>query len=177
MPEDLPPSFRLYADPIGEGRFLRSDATCDACGQARGWVSDAILYTSDRSKGVMCPWCIADGTAVRKWGGTFNEVADPLPADRLVEVCERTPGIATWQDWDWPCHCNDAMRYLGQPTDVELRAQPAALDSLLTDLRQYEWGNDKERVDEFLGGLGRGQVAYHFRCLHCGADTVVWDSD
>ena len=120
MSEDSLPSFRLYADPVGEGRVRRSDATRAACGRARGWVSDAILYTSGRSKGVMCPWCIADGTAVRKWGGTFNEVADPLPADRLEEVCERTPGI----------------------------------------------GNDDEYVEEFLSGLGGGQVADHFRCLH-----------
>lgn len=98
MPEDLPPSFRLYADPVGEGRFVRSEAACDACGQARGWGSNAILHTSDRSKGAMCPWCIVEGTAVRKWGGTFNDVAGPLPADRLAEVSERTPGIATWQE-------------------------------------------------------------------------------
>jgi uncharacterized protein CbrC (UPF0167 family) len=69
------------------------------------------------------------------------------------------------------------MRYLGQPGEARLRAKPAAPESLLADLRQYDWGKDEDYVAGFLSGLGESVVAYHFRCLHCGTDTVVWDSD
>ena len=177
MTEDALPSFRYYADPVGEGVFVRSDATCDACGRARGWLADCVLYSAEVDGPAICPWCVADGTAARKWDGTFNEVFEAIATARSQEVCERTPGITTWQDWDWPCHCDDAMRYLGRPGEAELRARPAALENLLVNLRQYAWGTDEEQVAGFLGGLGGSVVAYHFGSLHCGADTVVWDSD
>jgi uncharacterized protein len=177
MAEELP-AFRYYADPIADGRITPSAERCAACDRVRGWISGALLY-SDRvpDEARFCPWCIADGTAVARFGGTFNEVWESIPRERAILVTERTPNFETWQDWAWPCHCNDAACYRGQPSGTELRANPEALESLLTDLRQYEWGRDETYVAEFIDGLGGGAVAYLFECLECHAQIVVWDSD
>ena len=178
MPDETLPEFRYYADPVGDGRIARSDEVCATCERSRGWISGALLYSAESpDEARFCPWCIADGTAVARFGGTFNEIGEPIARDRAVEVCERTPNFVTWQDWAWPCHCGDAARYHGQPSGEELRANPEALESLLADLRQYDWGRDDAYVDEFVEGLGGSVVAYRFECLECRAAIVVWDAD
>jgi uncharacterized protein CbrC (UPF0167 family) len=93
------------------------------------------------------------------------------------EVANRTPGILTWQDWDWPAHYGDAGIYRGQPKGAELRANPAASEALKRDLRKWEWGRDEASVEEFIDGLGMSQVAYLFECRHCGIPLVRWDQD
>jgi uncharacterized protein CbrC (UPF0167 family) len=66
------PTFRLFADPVGEGVFARTDEVCALCGRARGWKyvkSDYVWLEPDRP--CVCPWCIADGTAAAQ-GMKFN---------------------------------------------------------------------------------------------------------
>jgi uncharacterized protein CbrC (UPF0167 family) len=81
------------------------------------------------------------------------------------------------QDWDWPTDCNDVASYLGQPSGEKLRANPPALQALLADLRQWDWGRDEAYVEEFVDGLGGDHVAYLFECRHCRTQLVCWDAD
>ncbi|MFG0285384.1 MAG: CbrC family protein [Phycisphaerales bacterium JB039] len=70
--DDLP-TFRLFADPVAEGVFARTDEPCTLCGKARGWkyiISDYHIPEPDRP--AICPWCIADGSAAAR-GMSFNE--------------------------------------------------------------------------------------------------------
>jgi uncharacterized protein CbrC (UPF0167 family) len=152
---------------------------CAACNRERGWISDALLYSEHTPDGAyFCPWCIADGKAVRRYGGSFNELAVGVADDEVARiVCERTPSFLTWQDWAWPVHCGAPGIYRGQPSGDELRGYPEALEVLLSDLRQYDWGRDDQYVAEFIDGLGGGHVAYLFECPSCGAPLVVWDAD
>jgi len=173
-----PPSFTYYEDPYSDGTIERSDVECSGCGERRGWISTCVAYGADVPKNAsFCPWCIADGTAHAKFGASFNEVGVDAAREAQEEVTFRTPGLMTWQDWEWPTHCDDAGVYRGQPTGAELRANPDALSTLLRDLRQWEWGRDDTYVEEFIDGLGGGVVAYLFTCRQCGVPLVTRDQD
>jgi uncharacterized protein CbrC (UPF0167 family) len=179
MSEPLP-SFRYYPDPVSDGTLEASDATCSACGRARGWIATSILYSADKPDDArFCPWCIADGSAVSRFGGTFNELSADATAEARTEVEQRTPGFETWQDWDWPTHCHDGMAYLGQPRAGELRKYPDAFEALRTELRELPWAREGNAADDFIDALDPegGAVAYLFRCLHCGTHRAIWDSD
>ena len=177
MAEDLP-TFRYYRDPVGDEAILPSPATCSACGRARGFVVAAPLHSAGApDDGELCPWCVADGSATGRFGGTFNELEPGTDAETAATVQQRTPGIVTWQDWDWPTHCGDAGVYLGTPSGDELRHNEPALRALLDDVSKYDWGRDEAYMRDFLDGLGGNQVAYLFECPRCGEQLVRWDMD
>jgi uncharacterized protein CbrC (UPF0167 family) len=172
------PTFRYYRDPLGDKTIEPSSATCAACGRARGFIVTTTSYGADvPGDAAFCPWCVADGTAARKFGAFFNEVDRGAEAEATAIVEHRTPGFPTWQDWSWPTHCGDVGVYLGQPSGTELRANAEALAALLADVAQYEWGRDEDYMRDFLDGLGGSQVVYLFECPRCGKQLVRWDLD
>lgn len=149
-----------------------------ACERERGFIFTGVAYGERVPKDAkFCPWCISEGKAHAGFGASFNLVGTGAPPEAQDEVRFRTPGLVTWQDWDWPTHCSDVAVYLGQPSGDELRANPRALEVLLRDLRQWEWGRDETYVEEFINGLGIREVAYLFECRHCGTQLVCWDQD
>jgi uncharacterized protein CbrC (UPF0167 family) len=144
-------------------------------GDAIGWLATSLLYSEDTDEERFCPWCIADGTAVARFGGTFNELDAGAGDAARVAVEQRTPGFETWQDWEWPVHCEDGMAYLGQPRAGELRRHPDAFAALTDEIREDQ-GDEAEEFVDSLDPEGRA-VAYLFRCLHCGAHRAAWDAD
>jgi uncharacterized protein CbrC (UPF0167 family) len=138
-----------------------------------------VFAADDMIDGPFCPWCIADGTAVARFGGTFNELEPGAAEEARTEVEERTPGFSTWQDWDWPVHCGDGMQYLGTPAAGELRSYPDAFEALVAEIRELRWAREGDAAEEFADTLGpdRGAVAYLFRCLGCGTHRAAWDMD
>ena len=172
------PNFDYYRDPVTDGSIAPSVERCTVCGRRRGFIFTGVAYgerVPDDAK--FCPWCISEGGAHTSCGASFNLVDAAASPDAQEEVQYRTPGFLRWQDWDWPTHCNDVAVYLGQPSGDELRANPAALQALLEDLREWEWGRDEAYVEEFIDGLGESQIAYLFECRRCRAQLVAWDQD
>lgn len=176
MESESLPRFAYYRDPVGDGTIAPSEEVCVACERGRGFIFTGVTYGKDvPEEAKFCPWCISEGTVHARFGATFNEVDQGAPQEARDEVCCRTPGFESWQDPIWPTHCNDVAVYVGQPTGDELRANPPALDALLEDLRQWDWGRDEEYVEEFIDGLGGDAAAYLFECRHCQAQLVRWD--
>lgn len=107
----------------------------------------------------------------------FNQVEPGAEPEPTRETQERTPAFPTWQDWAWPVHCGDVGVYKGEPSADEIRANPEALDALLADFAQWDWGRDAEYVRELIDGLGGSVVAYLFECPRCATQLVRWDTD
>ena len=163
------PSFRYHPDPVATGSVVPSDATCECCGRARGFVYNGPTY-GPRTVKALCPWCVADGEAHRQLELTFAD-AHPLAGVSAAvreEVVRRTPGYSGWQQERWLTHCGDACAFLG-PTgreDVE-----AFGEELVASLREDAGWLREEAFAAFYAGLDRDgePVAFAFRCLHCGA--------
>src|SRR5688572_17080932 len=113
MPDALP-TFKYHPDPITSGSVKESPEQCPCCKQSRGYLYDGPIY-GEKSPEVVCPWCIADGKAHKKYKAEFVDYegfAEEIPEAAQDEIAFRTPGYASWQTEHWPACCNDATAYL-----------------------------------------------------------------
>ena len=178
-PSQEVPAFRYHPDPVGTGSVRPGDETCEVCGRARGHVYVGPFYGADSDEPVICPWCIADGTAARRCSGTFTDAgspdADGVPADVLDELENRTPGFAGWQQEHWLFHCADACAFLGPAGYGDVAPHRDALESLRREHDDDQWSADEiARYVESLAAHGE-PTAYLFCCLHCGANLAYSD--
>jgi len=171
------PDFRYHPDPMATGSFKVSSAVCDCCGQSRGFEYASSIYSKQRKRPTLCPWCIASGEAAAKYSGMFS---DDYPlrkagiAEGIIrEVCERTPGYNSWQQEVWQSHCSDACEFHGDAEPAELRAlSNGALADLLRHnmIKQDHWR-------ALVQGYQRGgnPAVYKFVCRHCHVPIYCLD--
>lgn len=155
-------------------------AVCRVCGLTRGWAYVLGAYGADSLRDAVCPWCIADGSAARRFGVRFTEVADPpreVPRAVVTEIETRTPGFSAWQPERWLFHCDDGAAFLGAVGFDDLAAHPDALSAVQNQVRG--WGLDDEEVEAVVGSLDvDGEVtAYLFACLHCSTHLAYADME
>ena len=163
------PKFKYHPDPVATGSIeADTGATCSACGQARGY----IYFDQFEDDVRVCPWCIADGSANRKFDIEFNDggAMDDAPPSVMEEISCRTPGFGGWQQERWLTCCSDAAAFLGPVGAKELRRQfPEAIPAV-REVLAADFEVDGRELQEYFDALDReGQpTAYLFRCLHCG---------
>jgi uncharacterized protein len=181
--DELLPSFRYHPDPLGTGSFkLDGDTPCLSCNRLRGYVYTGSVWTDkpfildDR----ICPWCIADGSAAKRFGATFCDtgmLGDIAPEVR-EELETRTPGYTAWQQESWLGCCGDAAAFLGLAGAKELRERfPEALPAVKKVLRE-EYDLSGSELQELLDSLSTESdpTAYIFRCLRCDQYLSYVDS-
>lgn len=172
---DALPRFKYHLDPIATGSIAASEVECKACGQVRGWIYKGPTYCEIDLNELLCPWCIADGTAHSKFEVEFVDqeaVRDygnwtSVPKSVIEEVCFRTPCFNGFQQQRWFTHCNDAAIFVGCAGRPELEdLDPAALEAI-----KLESGYDEEEWAFYFHQMDAnyGPTAYLFRCLHCAA--------
>ena len=173
------PSFRLHPDPVATGSLVESDAPCEVCSRARGFIYRGPFFAVDEVESI-CAWCIADGSAASKFDGQFTDLGysgwDNVDAKTRSEVLERTPGFSGWQQEMWMAHCGDAAEFLGRVGSVELHNLGSdAVEAIKSPLRDYRWG--EEELDRYIAALDAGgePTGYLFRCSRCS--TYIGYSD
>src|SRR5687768_7235725 len=101
MSEGQPlPSFRYHPDPLTSGSVVLSAEACRCCKEPRGHIYAGPTYAEDDLENALCPWCIADGSAHRKFDVLFIDTeafAAGTPEAAVTEISERTPGYTAWQ--------------------------------------------------------------------------------
>jgi hypothetical protein len=167
------PVFPYHPDPIATGAVVCSDALCNCCGHARGYIYSGPVYAIEDLRDRLCPWCIADGSAADRYKAQFTDVIDELPADRLTAITQRTPGFSGWQQERWLVHCQDGAAFLGAVGAAELADYPEARESLRLELSSWP----VHQADEYLNALtADGQpTAYLFQCRACYAHLAYSD--
>ena len=175
------PTFRYHSDPVVSGSIVASGVKCRCCRKARGYIYAGPVYAEDELQDALCPWCIADGSAHKKFDATFMDyeaVSDKVPEKAADEICQRTPGYNAWQGGAWPGCCGDGTRYLAPVGQAEL--QTAAfrewLGSVLNHII-YEMQISGGAATRLLQSLNRdqGPTAYLFECITCGRHHVHID--
>ena len=168
------PSFKYYPDPLADGTVKADpDKSCLGCSRIRGWIYTGPVYVEKNFilEESLCPWCIADGTAAKRFGASFNDAGMMDDASQAImdEIEQRTPGFNSWQGNQWLTCCNDAAAFLGAAGSAELqrdfsKAIPAVKKYLRED---YELSGDD--LQEFVESLSKDDqpTAYVFQCLHC----------
>ena len=114
------PNFRYFADPVASGAIGPSENVCSCCSERRGLAYLGNVHPR-AANGVepetICAWCLADGSAARKFNLEFVRrralSGEILRDEVLVELTTKTPAFAAWQEPKWICHCQDACVFHG----------------------------------------------------------------
>jgi len=175
------PDFKYHRYPIQSGSGEESSASCECCGQARGYIYAGPVYSEEDLDDSICPWCISDGKAHAKFDASFVDEAtlpDGLSEDIVHEVAWRTPGYSAWQAEQWFSCCNDAMTFLEPVGIQEIRERYRELEFNVLGNIIYELhvsGGPAHRLLETLDKQ-HGPTAYVFQCSHCNAYRTFVDT-
>ena len=174
------PKFTYHPDPLLSGSIEKSDAVCRCCKKARGYIYTGPAYCEEDLENALCPWCIADGSAHKKFDASFTDEAvfpDGIPKKIIDEVVNRTPGFSSWQQGQWLTCCNDACEFVEPAGQAEIQARhPMAEGQLITYIVQ-ELGISGGAAHQTYRALSRdaGPTAYFFKCRHCGNEPAYID--
>ncbi len=167
------PAFRYHPDPIRSGSIIASDQSCRCCGLTPGYVYTGPVYAEEGGlDDNLCPWCIADGTAHRKFDATFVDseaFAEGAPAAAMEEITERTPGFSTFQSEAWPVCCGDAVEFVMPAGLVEIRKYDYTLEGQIMSHIVHQMRITGGAATRLLDGLRKdaGPTLYVFRCPRC----------
>ena len=169
------PHFIYHPDPLATGSFVEGEAkVCPSCGKESN-VYYALRPYSIEEIEHLCPTCIANGLAAKKFDAEFVQDAecqgefDP-EKDQLL-FCQ-TPGYSSWQGENWLSCCQDYCAYLGTVGTRELKDMGIA-EQVLAD---YEERGEYQDIEEYLVKDG-SLCGYLFRCLHCQKYQIWVDAD
>ncbi len=181
---DRPPVFRFNPRAYELGFFEETQGECDACGRPSDLKYQGSFYSVAKVE-FLCPWCIADGSAARKFDGEFNDWigidgVPPSPdgvisvdVDEAREVSDRTPSYPSWQQEQWRSHCGRPCAFVGY----------VGADELVVYLHEKDFAADVDGGTGFEPVVVRKYLevegdlsGYLFQCLTCGAHRLHVDS-
>ncbi len=210
---DQPITFCYFADPHNFSTYTNDLHQCDICHQERPAYEWPFYGNADQLKFV-CEQCIAGGrlaefdatTNSAEPGGLAEVVRIVHPewtpdeqqqyvAERTKELEERTPHIVTWQDSDWPIHCDDYMRYLKGAGRLDCE-KPSVTGDAEAFFKQHladqnRLGDTDAAIQEYVNNLWGvmrvdcpqngentwGTEFYLYQCTRCGEYSITWDCD
>lgn len=169
------PAFRYHPDPVATGSVRVTDSQpCLCCSRIRGAIYDGPVYSErfHNLSGAICPWCIAEGSAAKRFGAEFSYAGalEGISAEVREELALRTPGYTGWQQEQWLCCCGEPAAYLGTAGAEELDGEFGEAKQPLVEWLMREMDSDEAEAGEFVAGLHRDgdATAYVFQCLRCG---------
>lgn len=177
------PKFKYFPDPIKVGSIKESDQTCECCGQKRGYIYTSTMYSSQNVE-YLCPWCIHNGKAAKKFDGFFNsfgdmtdELDDPyeISEEIALEISSQTPGFASFQEEEWQVHCNDGCEFHGLATVGDLKRISQKEEERLMRISYL----DKSELEHLQEGDSSIELDYFFKfkCRHCNEIRFMMDLD
>ena len=178
------PKFKYHPDPISTGSIEESKQKCCCCGKARGYIYTGPVYAAEDYQDMICPWCIADGSAHENLDASFTDETgiggggswDDVPEDVVEEVAYRTPGFSGWQQEQWWTHCGDAGQFIGRAGREELESFGPEAIAAIQDSAGLQEGPEWDRFFTALDKEG-SPTAYIFRCSKCGKLGGYQDCD
>lgn len=172
------PIFRYHPDPIKTGVIHAELFICPVCEQKREYVYDGPIY-SRKELDKICPWCISDGSASKKFGMEFQDAVSTEPIENdaaFDELIYKTPGYHGWQQEVWLVHCNDFCAFIGYATKERIIS---LIDELQPDLTRL--ANDfhvpyEEFIADYLPNTTNDPILFYlFQCLHCEKHRITAD--
>ncbi len=185
MTEKLP-HFKYNPNALTSGIIAKEKTLCPVCNTEKDYVYKSHFYATADVSG-LCPWCIKDGSAAKKYDGEFTDYlaiegisADPsqpntisFQKEHLDELIERTPGYTGWQQEVWLAHCNEPcafIQYVGWKEIEHLQEElKEDIDNIISEhgLSQKEFENTLVNESDFQG--------YFFQCVNCGKYRLTVD--
>lgn len=171
------PRFKYNPDAVSLGIIKNERTLCPVCEREREYVYMGPFYSVEEIGGI-CPWCIKDGAAARKYGGAFQDAGSCDPVEdqaRLEELTKRTPGYSGWQQEVWLGHCGDFCALKGYVGWNEVKHLAEELEEDLIEITK-DPRFSQENIERYMVKSGSMQ-GYLFQCLHCGKHRLAVDMD
>ena len=172
--KDLP-FFKYHPDPLETGSFEEGEEKiCPCCGNKSNVYYSSFPYCSEDVE-YICPTCISNGEAARKFDAEFVQNAEwhgENDEEKDDELFHRTPGYMSWQGEYWLSCCDDYCAYMGTVGTRELKAMDIA-DEVI---EEYVQRGAFEDIGEYLVKDGP-MCGYLFKCIHCGKYHLWVDAD
>jgi uncharacterized protein CbrC (UPF0167 family) len=167
--------------------------TCAVCHKETDYVYNGPFYTGNNLK-CICPLCIKDGTAAKKYNGVFqgsveyknetisicyldeaqrflfikgDEEIDPIDDDKLNELFFNTPGYTSWQEPIWLSHCNEFCAFIKYIDKEEIISRAEELKDEIKQIENF-YGINIQELSDAIG-------FYLFQCLKCGKYRIHKD--
>jgi uncharacterized protein CbrC (UPF0167 family) len=171
------PVFKYNPNPMLLNVIKKERTLCPVCNEEREYVYDGPFYSIEDVEGI-CPWCISDGSAAKKYDGQFQDDASCEEVNKeeyIDELIHRTPGYYGWQQEYWLSHCGDfcaIVQYVGWKEIEHLE------EELSVDIAEIcsEYNITKEEFQSWLTNEGSLQ-GYLFKCVHCNKHRLYVDSN
>ena len=164
----------VWKQNVFKKAFEDEKAVCQCCGKKTEYYIDKIY--SQQNVDCICPECIADGSAAKKFEAAFiyeAEIDKVSDIAKVEELFKRTPGYDSWQGEHWLACCDDFCQYIGEVSIADLKAMK--IDRQIIEEYKKENAYHYENCADHLGnGVLRG---YLFKCLHCGRYRIWFDAD
>jgi|SRR5690554_1513448 len=165
------PVFKYHPNPLKTGVIEKRSTTCEVCGEKAEYIYVGPFYAIQEIEKI-CPWCIKNGKAAKKYNGEFQDAASCDKVDKdeyLDELIHRTPGYMGWQQEYWLSHCGDFCAFIGYVGWNEIKSFISELENDVEDL-----GYTVENIEKYLRINGHLQ-GYLFECLHCNKKRLYID--
>lgn len=171
------PKFKYHLNPVRNEVIEKSDLDCLCCGNETGYIYTGPVYSVEDLEEAICPWCIANGDAAKKFNASFSD-SHPLlnsgvSEEAVKEVTERNPGYRSFQQENWLSHCGDACEFHGGATVNDVKN--VSKETKEVWLEQNNDGDElwSQVASTYCSG---GDVAfYKFKCRHCNLVLLGWD--
>jgi uncharacterized protein CbrC (UPF0167 family) len=174
---DTLPHFKYNPKALELGIIKKENTHCPVCDKDRVYVYDGPFYSVVEVEGI-CPWCIKNGDAAKKFDGVFQDSESCEPVDKVEYINEllvRTPGYSGWQQERWLSHCGDFCSLVGYVGWDEIKDISNNLDNDINSILS-DYGLTRSEFEKYLKNNGSMQ-GYLFKCLHCGQYRLTVDSD
>lgn len=167
------PEFKYNPNAYKLKIIRKKNIVCECCGNKSEYCYDGPFYSIDDIEKI-CPWCISNGSASKKFDGKFQDdesVDECENLEAVEEVTKRTPGYSGWQQEVWLAHCDDLCAFTGFAKSKQIKEY---IEDLKEDLENSGYGD----IDELMEGIEEEALgAYLFECLHCGKHRIHIDCD
>ena len=169
------PTFKYNPNAERLGIIKKEETSCPVCEQKQNYVYQGPFYCIDEVDGI-CPWCIKDGSAAKKYEGEFQDSysCDTVNNEEfLTELTTRTPGYSGWQQERWLSHCGDFCALKDYVGWLEIKDLKEELEDDLKEIKS-EYNLTQEELEKYLVNNG-GVQGYLFQCLHCKKHRLTID--
>lgn len=167
------PNFKYHPNAYKLNIFEHEKGICSICNEERDLKYNCSFYSIDEPD-YICPWCIANGEAARKYNGEFNDFCSiegisPDPSDppstvntqHLNEICTQTPSYHSWQQEVWLVHCNEPCKFIAYADSKMLKP---IWNEIKADIEEQSY--PLELIQDHLS-IDGDLTAYLFQCIHC----------
>lgn len=122
--EDPKPHFRFNPYAYAEGRdFVLTEEVCEVCGRPSVWKYTGCIYGAIDHQSV-CARCISNGALEVHLGEDEYDLHDitlvGAVAEYERELLKRTPGVASFNPFDWPVVDGIPLAFIGYGEDERL---------------------------------------------------------